>query len=395
MPEENQTWETASAEPAPLDAPSVPEPAPEIAAETSTLETTVPPQLDAETEPVRESESTEQIVKPETPSEVKDELADDDPPELANITSISQRQWSKRQFQEAKPIRDFTNYEKPITEFADDLYARSPSRYTEHVKDLVSRHAQELFGMSLDDLTTRLQNGQPAPTPPAAADAPATDASLLTVDQLDQMSNDQVFQTIQEIRTAEQKKAEALEQKVNDLQQQFEAVNGKFTSQEEQARQGRIAEKQNDMLERVMKVVDDGIRDSGLEVKPDDPPKIASLKRAASRLLDRNHVSELFDSSEENKKLVKNVVDAINRGEFQNADREEDNLKVRARAAFVQAKDNEDVKAILEQIEEYASQSKGNSRGANPVPPGGGSSVGISIKPPSTWDEAEGRVATA
>jgi len=49
-------------------------------------------------------------------------------------------------------------------------------------------------------------------------------------------------------------------------------------------------------------------------------------------------------------------------------------------------KNSPEVKAILGEIEALG-QSK-NPRGANPVPPAPGSSVGVTIKPPTTWDEA-------
>lgn len=401
----DSTWESASSDAPPPIVPDAPVAVVEPIADPP-ADTPLEKPDELQVEPVaaaRESESTEQITEPapDTPAEpvkaAEEYVAEpDDPAELSALPTAAAKKWAKRQFKEAEPIRNFTNYDKPIEEFGADLFSRSQSRYTAHVKDLVARHSdyvsRELFGIPFDEAKARLQpNGQPAPTTTAAS-VTTTDAALPTPEELAGMSNEDVAQRFQEFQAAEQQKREAesaaLKKEVAELKSQFEAVNGKFTTQEQQAFQQKITDKQNEMLEKTMKVVDAGIREMGLEVQPTDPPKLATLKKTALRIINRQEALRVFDASEDNQKLVKNVVDAINRGEFQNADREEDNLAVRARAALATLKNSDEVKALLDEIEAYANQSKGNSRGANPAPPAPGSSVGITIKPPTTWDEA-------
>lgn len=390
MPED--TWDsvTATPEPAALEAPAEPVVENPPAA---TLEKPEAPQLDAAFAPVRESESQEQIEPKEEPKqEVKDDyIAEaDDPLEIAALPTPAAKRWAKRQFQDASPTRAFLDFDKPITVLGDDLYQRSPSRYTEHVNDLVTRHqdyvSKQLFGVSYEEAKSRLQPNAPVPTTTDKREALPTDL------ELGEMTVEQVTQRFQEIQAAQEQEKQRLQtefqSKVDNLQKQFDAVNGKVATQEQQAQQAQIVENQNKLYNNVWSVVDEGIRNLGLEPQPNDPPKIASLKRAASRLLDKHSIEAAFDAVPENEKLVKYVFEATNRGEFQNAFREEDNLKVRARQAFESVKQSDEVKAILEEIQAYASQSKGTSRGANPIPPAPGSSTGVNIKPPASWDEA-------
>jgi len=408
MPEE-PTWETASAvetpEPAaPVAEVPVAEPPVAPSAETPTLETAPP--LVAE-EAARESESQE---VPEPPKEeVKDEdIQEGDTPEIKALPSgSSSRAWARRQFHDAAPVRTFLDFDKPIQEFGDDLYNRSQSRYREHVDDLFTRHAdyasQKLFGLSVAEAKAKLASGQPVPTNPTASEtkttlATATGAALpLTEAELDQLTNTEVVQRLTAFQAAQTAAQEAEKQRlqsefqkqVDDLKKQFDAVNGKVQTQEEQAQLAEINEQQQKLLGNVLTVVDDGIRTSGLEVKPDDPPKIANLKRAAVRLLDKQNIVAAFDAVPENAKLAHYAQEAIKRREYQNAFREEDNLKVRARAAFESVKQSPEVRAILDEIEAFANQSKGNSRAVNPIPPAPGSTAGVTIKPPTSWDEAQ------
>jgi hypothetical protein len=405
MPEE-PTWDNASVEPAPEPAapvadPPVVDPPEPPAAVTPTLEPA--PQLEAESA-ARESESQE---VPE-PAEVKDEdVQEGDTPEIKALPSgSSSRAWARRQFHDAAPVRTFLDFDKPIQEFGDDLYNRSQSRYREHVDDLVTRHAdyasQKLFGLSVAEAKAKLANGQPATNPTASETkttlATATGAALpLTEAELNQLTNEEVVQRLTAFQAAQTAAQEAEKQRlqsefqkqVDDLKKQFDAVNGKVQTHEEQAQQAEINEQQQKLLGNVLTVVDDGIRTSGLEVKPDDPPKIANLKRAAVRLLDKQNIIAAFDAVPENAKLAQYAQEAIKRREYQNAFREEDNLKVRARAAFESVKQSPEVRAILDEIEAFANQSKGNSRAVNPIPPAPGSTAGVTIKPPTSWDEAQ------
>lgn len=393
MPED--TWESASIE-TPETTSVVATPVVDVAvppAETSTLETTEVPQLEAEA-PARESESQEIRAIPDpSKKEVKDEdVKEGDTAEILALPSKSSaRQWARRQFHDAAPIRDFLDFDKPITSLGDELYGRSPSRYAEHVRDLITRH----LGVTYEEAKTRLQaNDQPVTTTPPATEQVNRGVTPPTEAELADLDNTQVAQRFQQVLAAQEAEKQALraefQKQFDDLKQRFEAVDGKVSTHEQQQREALIVENQNKLYSNVWSVVDEVIRDSGLQAQPDDPPKIAGLKEAARDLLGKHNVEAAFDALEENTKLVQYVYEATKRGEFQNAFREEDNLKVRARTAAETVKQSPKMQAILEEIQEYAKQSKGNSRAPNPVPPAPGSSVGINIKPPTTWDEAVG-----
>jgi len=398
MPEQD-TWETASVEtpiipPAPETqlqvAPETPEPAPEPAV---TLEKPDAPQVEPAEVAARESEAPEQITQE---SEVKDEyIAEpDDPPEIAALQTPAAKRWAKRQHKDAAAVRAFDDFDTPISDVGDQLFARSQSRYTEHVLDIFKRHAPDLLGAPFDEVKSRLQaNGTPATTPKPATQN-ISEVSLPTAAELETMSNEEVAQRFQQVREQEEKRLSAeFQKKFDDFQKQLEDVNGKLTTKEQAEQQAEISQKQDELYSKVWSEVDEVIRNSGLEANPADPPKIAGLKEAARDLLSRDSVERAFDASEDNRKVVQYVVEATKRREFQNAFREVDNLKVRARAAAESIKKSAKMKAILDEIEAYANQSNGKSRATDPIPPAPGSSVGVTIKPPTTWDEAERAVA--
>jgi hypothetical protein len=394
MPEENQTWETASTPTPELPAAPVAEtPAVEPVVETPVAEAETleaAPQLEAG-DTVRESESPADAPEPvveATEQETKDEdVEEGDTPEILALPSkSSSRRWARRQYKDAAPIRNYLDFDKPISVLGDELHSLSASRYTEHVNDIFKRHSKDLLGIPFEDVKARLQsNGTPAATP----ETPVSDVPVPTVEQLQEMSNEDVVQLIQKTQEqAAQKAAAEFQKQIDDLRTQFEAVNGEVRTQKESAAQAEIRGKQNELLSNVLSVVDEVIRDTGLEVQANDPPKIAGLKRAAAKFLDRQRVMAAFDEVPENVKLVSTVTEAINRREYQNAFREEDNLKVRARAAAETIKQSDEFKAILEEIEAFANQSKATSRAANPILPAPGSALGVTVKPPTTWDEA-------
>lgn len=414
MPDEiNQTWESASIA-APESTASVVDP-PVVAdpvvppAETPTLETTEAPSLEVGAAPVRESESQE-AVSPEKPKEEPAKADEyvveaDDPPEIQALTTPAAKKWAKRQFQDAKPVHLFTDYAKPIKEFGDELFKRSSTRYGEHVRDVITTDggkfaSQVLFGLSIEDVRARLEaNAQPATTTKPSTEAIAPPISLPTEAELAEMTVEQAVQRFQQYTASQeqekQKLQSAFETKIDDLRKQFDAVNGKITTKETEQRQTEIGAKQSELYNDVWSVVGEVVRNSGLEAQPNDPPKIAGLKEAARDLLSDHNVQAAFDAVEENGKLVKYVFEATNRGEFQNADRERDNLKVRARTAAESLKQTAKFKAILGEIEAYAAQSTAKSRAANPIPPAPGASAGVAVKPPSTWDEAVGGKSAA
>lgn len=376
MTPENQTWGSITGE-APPQVESTPAPPIEATPEPTPLEQPEAPQVEPAPAPAREQETPEQI----TP---KDDYVPeaDDPPEIAALPTASAKKWAKRQYQEARPMHTFSSFDKPIQAFGDDLYARSPSRYAEHVKDIVAHQrddvSQLLYGLPYEDVKARLEkpNGQPV--------TPLTQPITLHEAELAQMTDAEVAQRFRDATAAKEQEFNA---KIDDLKKQFEAVNRKVLTHDEQAQKAEIGRKQDEIYQSVWSVVDEVIRNSGLEAKPDDQPEIASLKEAGRDLLSRHNVEAAFDAIEENTNLVKQVVEATKRREYHNAESEIPNLKVRARAAAVNVKDSGKVQAIIKQIEAFASQSK-PSRGANPAPPVPGSAAGIQVKPPANWDEA-------
>lgn len=416
------SWDTITSEAPTAPAVEVPEsPAPAVAstapAETPTLETASP--LPAEPAPPRESESLEPEAPKETKSETKDEdVKEGDTPEILALPSgSSSRRWAREQYQLAKPIHTFLDLDKDIEAFGDDLHARSPSRYFEHVDDIIKRHHEDaskaLFGMPYKDAKAKLAatNGQSAPTtvPPPQSIVLPTEA------ELDTLSNEQIAQRFAEVHqtAAEKAKAETraemeavMTAKLAEVQKQLDAVTEKTTTHEQTVKQTRIAEESNKLGDKVWTtVVEGGIRDSGLEVKPDDPPEIASLKKAANKILRTysevefkgygDDDSKLTDAQKENRKLIKKVLDFAQREEFQNAWAQEDNLIVRGRAAFEAVKQSEEVQSIIKLIEAKATQSKATTRTGGPAVPVPGSAAGVTPKSPTTWDEAIQQAATS
>lgn len=372
-------------QPTPIES-STADPQSPLPAETSPLETTAPAQVEPETESVRESESLTPATEPEAPKD--DYVAEaDDPPEIAALSTPAAKRWAQRQFKDAAPTRKFVSYDVPITEFGDDLASRSPSRYTEHVQDVIRHHpdyaAQQLFGMKYEDVKARLGNGQPSTTTETVS------TTIPTAEELNALSNEEIVERWRrQLATAQpNEETEQLRAQVGELKSQLESVTGKITTQEQTERQAQVAQIQNDVYGQVWKVVDECIRDWGLEVKPDDPPKIANLKRAATRII-TSDTEPTFDEDESNRKVVEYVVNAAKRLEKDNAYREVDNLKVRARASAEKVKQRAEVKELIDEIAAYAAKSKAVTRATSPAPPAPGSSTGVTIKPPASWDEA-------
>jgi hypothetical protein len=410
MPEGIATWESEAAElsstPPVAEATPTAEPEVPAPAEIPSLETAAAPptpeieaQPAVEPAPAREDESVVQLETPEKPKEEEWVAAPEDPPEIAAQNTNAQRKWAKRQYEEAGVARKFHDLNRPITEFTEELYSRSESRYWELVKDLTAYHAdyvaKELFGATVDEVRARLAqptpNGKPAPiTTPVNGQ--------LTPERLDGMSNEQILEYMQQAQVAAAKAKEdelraEMDAKVNELKTQFETVNGKLTTQEQQQHQAQVNQIEADITVRVFKVVEDVVRDSGLEAKPDDPPKIAALKKAGRELI-LTRFEPTFDADEDNVKVVERVREYAKRLERHNVDREEDNLKVRARSAAEKIRQSEEVKAILEQIE-AAAQSKAPSRPGSPVVLAPGAPAGVPPPEIRGWDDAKTAIAAA
>ena len=394
-----QSWDVITSDPPPAapaaEVPVVPAPAVATTApaETPTLETETPLPAD---EPVRESESQieEKAPKKEAAPEKDEDVEEGDTPEiLAAPSGSATRRFSRQQAKMARPIYDFLDLDKPIKAFGDDLYTRSESRYFEHVDDIAKHHAdyltEKLFGVkSYAEVKAKLTaNGEPAPT--TTPQTPSTVAPL-TAQELDSLTNEQIVQRYNEAQqtAAQQAKVEmetAMTAKVAALQEQLDAVTQKTTTHEQQARDAQVNQIGDELRTNVLKVVDEVIHDSGLEVKPDDPPKIANLKRAAIGMIKREH-GPTFDAEEDNLKVIARVAEFARRLEKQNAFREEDNLKVRLRAACEKIKQTPEFQAIFDEIEAYA-KPKATPRTGGPVVPAPGAPAGITPKSPMNWDE--------
>lgn len=380
------TWESASEVAAPpvIVDPPVSEPAP-----TTPLEKPDAAPLVAEPPPVRESE-----VAPDSEKVIPDP---NDPPEIQAITGEGGKRWARRQFQDAAPIRAFDDLDEPISKVGDDLYKRSESRYWELAEDFLKSHvdyfAQRMFGMPYKEAKEKFTA---TPTAPAPVTTVPDNTKLLTPAELDALTNEQIVERFQASETAKQQAIEAARQEAATqfqakeaiLQKRLEDLEGKVTTREKQEIQTKYKDETQKLYNKVWDtVIEGGIRDSGLEVKSDDPPKIANLKNAAAKLL-RTDSEPTFDKDESNQKVLKTAVKFAERGEFQNMWREEDNLTVRARTAFESVKQSAELQAIIGEIEAYA-KSKTSTRAASPAPPVPGSAAGVTIKPPSTWAEAE------
>lgn len=397
------SWDTLTSEqPVSEAAPAVEEsPAPAVAetapAETPTLEPTAP--LPAEAEPVRESESEpeEKSPKKDVAPEKDEDVQDGDTPEILALPSgSSARRWAREQFKKAKPVHAFLDLDQPIKTVGDELYQLSESRYFEHVDDVAKHHAdyltEKLFGLkSYDEAKAKLTSSgeQPSPT---TTPQPKSDIALPTEAELDALTNEQIVQRMAQVQqsAAEQAKAEmeaAMNAKVADMQKQLDAVTGKIGTHEQQAREAQVAKIQDDLRASVLTVVDEVIRDSGLEDKPNDPEKIANLKAAARDMIQTKY-DKAFDADEENLKVIDRVREYAKRLERHNAFREEDNLKVRLRAACEKIKQQREFKAIFDEIEAYANQSKAPTRTGGPVVPAPGAPAGVAPKSPMNWDEA-------
>jgi hypothetical protein len=392
------TWDSVTAQPSP---PPVQPPA-----ESAPLEKPAdppPPELDAqsvETPAVREGESQ----PPPVTEPPKDEYVAeaDDPPELAALNTPGQRDWAKRQFKEAEAVRKYLTPDEPIQRFGDDLYQRSPSRYWEHVDSLVDLHADDiverLLGVkTLAEAKTRLQSQPDSAQPPVPQ--PAPQSATLTETDLANLSDTEVLQRFEAAKQAERGNTEKalradFDAKFNDLKAQFETVNGKFTTQENAAREQQVVALESELKTNVLKVVQDGIRESGLEPKTDDPPRIASLKQAALKLIN-TQFEPTFDADDDNVKVVDRVLEFANRLERANVFREEDNLKIRARSTFEKLKQSPEVKAVLDEINAFVEQSKAKPPANDPAPPVSGAAAGFTIKPPTNWDEAIAQAKSA
>lgn len=378
------TWDNVSASPDPPPAPL------------ETTEAATPPEPEAqpaaEAAPAREGESQPPPPESTPPDEYKAEA--DDPPEIAALTTPAAKRWAKRQFKEAEISRRYLSPEEPIKGFGDDLYQRSQSRYWEHVDDIMDTHGDEivkrLLGVpTVAEAKSRLQSQPAPPSAPSTTQSPPT---TLTEAELANLSDAQVVERFEAATKAARDEAEQrlrteFDEKFNSLKTQFDDVSGKFKTQEQSARERQVIALESELKTNVWKVVQDGVRESGLEPKMDDPPEMASLKQAALKLIN-TQFEPVFDSDEDNVKVVDRVREFARRLERDNVFREEDNLKVRARSTFEKVKQSPEVKTILDRINVLVEQSRAKPKANDPAPPVAGAAAGMTIKPPTTWDEA-------
>lgn len=390
------TWDNPIPATPPTEEASAPADTPESIATPPETPDATPTPAELEVQPAIEPESARES-QPEAPKD--DYVAEaDDPPEIAALTTPAAKRWAKRQFKEAEPARLYLDPQKPIAAFGDDLYKRSESRYWEHVDDLVAAHpdyiAQKLAAAKSGDTPATPSAPATSPETPSTSTA-LTEAELanLTDAQIVQRFNEVQASTAQQVRESLQKEFDA---RFNELKSQFDAVTGKFNNHEQQAREQQIIALESELKTNVMKAVQEVVRESGLEPKADDPPKIANLKRAAVQIFN-TQFEPTFDADEDNVKVVERVREFAKRLERANVFREEDNLRVRAVAAAEKVKQLPEMKAIMDEIMAYVEQSKAKPRAENPAPPVPGAAAGVVVTPPTGWDEAiaQAKVAEA
>lgn len=371
------SWDNPPPETPPAEAAQQAAPAPATPSETPDAA----PQPEQEAQPAAEA-APERESQPEADTYVAEA---DDPPELTALTTPAAKRWAKRQYTEAYPTRVFLDTEKPIQAFGDDLYKRSPSRYWEHVDDVFANH-KDYFIQKVSELNKSIE--QP-PTPSPSVTAPTT---AITETELANLSDTQIVERFEAAQKSAREEVETklraeFDEKFNKLQSQFEEVNGKFTSTQDQAREAQVIQIESDLKTSVMKVVDEAAREWGLEPKADDPENLANLKKAAIKII-RTEFEPTFDADESNVKVVEKVREFAKRLERDNVFREEDNLKVRARAATEKVRQLPEMKAIMDQIVAIVEQSKAKPRAVDPAPPVAGAAAGVVIQPPTTWDDA-------
>jgi hypothetical protein len=407
--DEITTWESAAnvaPEAVPADAGAVTE-VTEQPVETQTVEADPTLETDAplvaeEAARGGESPETEQVAAAKD-SETEDaDVEEGDTPEIRALPSGSaSKKWARRQFHDAAPIRKYHDLTAPISEVADDLFRRSQSRYTELVDDITANHADYIskkqHGLTVAEVAelkakAGLSTQSETPATPIPTAQPAATAQAFTEEELNTLdwSVADRIQAMQETQAREKAEAQAKEEA---LQKRLDALEGKFTTSEQQKQQELLQSQQaeahkigQDLYDSVWTVVEQGLRDTGLEASKDDTQEIADLKEAARDLLAKARIESAFDEDPENVKLVEGVMAAANRRERDNAFREEDNLKVRARAAFEKVKATGKVQSILRQLESHATKS--HRPRTVPAPPVPGSAAGMTVKPPSNWDEA-------
>jgi hypothetical protein len=349
-------------------------------AEAQTTDVVEPPSSD---DPAREAEAEETVETEEEPKveEPKAEVQTDDPAELEALPPGA-RAWARRRDRDARLVDDFLNPEVPASKVADRLSEKSPSRYNELVTDFFETHGpdylKKTFGMSAEEIQAKL-----TAEPHTSTDSPDDDPDYDVFQ--DPLVPDSVKASLRE--------AQELKAKFGDVEKKVNAFETKEQEREREARETQARTMGFELRDSVWSVVPAGIKEYGLEVSDDDPEDIAGLKEAAAYILE-NEVEPTFDLDEDNKKAVLRASEFIARLERENAFREEDPLKVRARAALEQVKSNDRrVKSIIRAIEQLSEKkaqklaSRGKSAPPVPSSPSGGTAV--SRQAPSTWDEAE------
>jgi hypothetical protein len=236
-----------------------------------------------------------------------------------------------------------------IDQLATRMAEVSPSRFTElrnHIyggilsgfPDTVLAHVLGVEGVTVESVKRVLEAGQTA--------EPQTDEDL--DDELSLLSP-ALKREIEELR--------AMKGELPDIKQELSSFREERLTEQQQKESKEVETIKSDLFDSVMSVVEERKKELGLEEKPTDPPKVKTLKRQLTRLLEGDLIPT-FDRVEENKRILEKVNTFADKRERHNAFAFEDQLKVRVANAFNEVAQSEDARNLFDALKaELLSQS--------------------------------------
>lgn len=360
----------------PAEQSTTPDPAPTETASTQTTEAS-----ETSAAPAREAES-DAVQPTEKPD---DDIQEEDTEEVKALPTASARKWARRRDRDAQLSDKYLGTEA-ISVVADDLYKRSPSRYSELAMDII----QSTFGMPYDQLKAKLD---------APPEATSQIDPLSVSPDYDPLTDEAIPETVK----AQLREAAGLRQQVQELGGKVSTIEQTEAQRAAEARQVQVGQIETELKTSVLSVVPEAIKSYGLEVSDKDPPILAGAKKALSRQL-QTEFDGYFAKSPDNMKAIERARYYAERLERDNVFREEDGLKVRVRASLDQAYASEEAKAIVELMKFYVdTQAKQiASRGLNtPQTPASSASAPLSNQGELTgsisdmWDQQIARSKVA
>jgi len=316
----------------PVVDPPVVEAAPEPAAEQAETPNT------AEVESITDPAAREAQPQAVQPSEEKpdDDIQEGDTDEIKALPRGQARRWARNKARDAQLSEKYLGTE-PISAIAEDLYTKSPSRYSELAFDII----QNTFGMPYEAVKAKLES--------ANGNGEVKSQLEPSLNPDDPQNDPDVPDYVKEILAADKAAKDALTKQVEELGGKVSTIEQTEAQRQAEARQTKVDQIETELLRSVLTVVPEGIKSYGLEVSEKDPPAIAGLKQLASFYLMAN-VEGVFNESPDNVKATERAKEYAKRLERDNAFREEDALKVRTRAALDKVKERPEVKAVFDAI---------------------------------------------